>query len=70
LSIGQVLCVVSSSSGSQSGGCTTTYTVASGDYCSLIWTQFGLTEAQLRGLNPGLDASCDLSVGQVLCVQG
>ncbi len=64
LSIGQVLCVVGSS------GCPKTYTVVAGDYCSAIWARFGLTEAQLRGLNPGLDAGCGLRVGQVLCVMG
>ncbi|KAK5662512.1 hypothetical protein OQA88_8424 [Cercophora sp. LCS_1] len=47
--------------------CTQTYAVVSGDYCYKIWTDHGLTEAQFRGYNPGLD--CDaLAIGQVLCV--
>jgi LysM repeat protein len=48
--------------------CKTTYTVVSGDWCSKIWAQFGLTEGEFKGLNPGLNANCDLNVGDVLCV--
>ncbi len=60
----------SSTTGSSGGGCSQTYTVVSGDSCFAIWTEFGLTEAQLRALNPSLDANCDLSIGQILCVRG
>lgn len=63
LAIGQVLCVASPST------CATTYTVVSGDWCSKIWAQFGLTEAQFRALNPSLNANCDLNIGQNLCVK-
>jgi len=49
--------------------CAQTYTVKSGDSCFAIWTQFSLTEAQLRALNPSLDANCNLQIGQVLCVK-
>ena len=48
--------------------CAKSYTVVPGDYCYKIWTDNGLTEAQLRALNPSLNANCDLAVGQVLCV--
>lgn len=65
LSIGQVLCVAAPPA---AGTCQKTYTVASGDWCAKIWEQFGLSEAQFRGLNPGLDGNCDLDVGQRLCV--
>ncbi len=60
----------SSSSGSSGGGstCKKSYTVVSGDYCYLIWTKFGITEAQLYSWNPTLDSACDIDVGQVLCV--
>jgi len=81
LSIGQVLCVsesptttsasstsTSSSASSTPTACTEYYTVVSGDYCYLIYTKFGITLAQLDAFNPTLDANCDLSVGQVLCV--
>ncbi|MCJ1399326.1 hypothetical protein MMC11_002528 [Xylographa trunciseda] len=62
LSVGQVLCVAAPIS------CTKTYTVVSGDSCYSIYTKLGITDAQLVAWNPGLDAACDLSVGQVLCV--
>ncbi|KAI9775416.1 MAG: hypothetical protein M1839_001111 [Geoglossum umbratile] len=50
------------------GSCSRRYTVASGDYCFKIWTNNKLTEAQFRALNPGLDADCNVNIGQVLCV--
>jgi LysM repeat protein len=62
LSIGQVLCVAAPST------CAATYTVVSGDWCSKIWEQFGLTEAQFRALNPSVNANCDINIGQKLCV--
>ena len=83
LAIGQVLCVSESPTSTSSSVSTTTtstsvsatptactkyYTVVSGDYCYLIETNFGITSAQLYAWNPTLDANCDLSIGQVLCV--
>lgn len=59
-----------STSTSSSSTCSKTYTVVSGDYCSKIWTSFGLSEAQFRALNPSLNADCDLDIDQVLCVAG
>jgi len=56
------------SSGGGGGTCTETYTVVSGDYCYKIWTEFGITQAELQSWNPSLDSACDLSIGQVLCV--
>ncbi|KAE9372586.1 carbohydrate-binding module family 50 protein [Stipitochalara longipes BDJ] len=58
----------SSSASATPTACTETYTVASGDSCYAIWTEFGITQAQLYAYNPTLDANCDLSIGQVLCV--
>jgi chitinase len=58
----------STSASAAPAGCAKTYTVISGNYCYAIWTEFGLTEAQLYALNPTLDGNCDLSIGQVLCV--
>ncbi|KAH8761309.1 hypothetical protein BGZ57DRAFT_993033 [Hyaloscypha finlandica] len=55
---------------STTGICGETYTVKSGDTCFAIWTEFGLTEAQLLTLNPTVDSNCDIQVGQVLCVSG
>jgi len=49
--------------------CVQTYTVVPGDYCYKIATQFSITVDQLQSYNPSLDAACDLSVGDVLCVQ-
>lgn len=58
----------STSTSTSSGSCTESYTVVSGDYCYAIWTKYGITEAQLMSYNPSLDSSCDLQVGDVLCV--
>ncbi|KAM7192140.1 hypothetical protein V8F20_008975 [Naviculisporaceae sp. PSN 640] len=80
LSIGQVVCVrgpaspttttsiTSAAPTSSPGSCGRTYTVLAGDWCSKIWSQFNISEAQFRALNPTLNANCDLSIGQVLCV--
>lgn len=84
LSIGQVLCVsespvstssssvqvssTSSASPTPTAACTEYYTVVSGDYCYKIYTEFGISSAQLYAFNPSLDANCDLSIGQILCV--
>lgn len=48
--------------------CNKSYRVVSGDYCYKIWKDNMITEAQLRAWNPALNASCDLQIGQVLCV--
>lgn len=51
--------------------CTGTYTVQSGDTCGSIETTYSLTSAQFYALNPSVNTACsNLSVGQVLCVQG
>ncbi|MCJ1318531.1 hypothetical protein MMC15_003861 [Xylographa vitiligo] len=60
----------SHSSTTSSSSCTKTYTVVSGDSCSLVATKFAITTTQLQEWNPSLDAACDLSIGQVLCVAG
>jgi LysM repeat protein len=73
IDVGQVVCVASGTAPSgkpTASTCTDIYTVQSGDSCYSIWTQFGLTEAQLTASNPSIDANCDVFVGQVLCVSG
>lgn len=40
------------------GGCEQIYTVASGDSCGAIETKTSLSDAQLRALNPWLNAAC------------
>ena len=44
--------------------CTKTYTVVSGDFCSLVESKNSISDATLRSLNPWLDANC----GQSLCI--
>lgn len=53
-------------------GCTSYYTVVSGDYCYAIWTKYGLSSTQFYSLNPTLSAANDCAIvpGQVLCVAG
>ncbi|KAJ7646129.1 hypothetical protein B0H17DRAFT_885203, partial [Mycena rosella] len=54
-----------------SGGCTQTYTVVSGDTCSTIESNNGVSDAQLHALNPAINSGCtNLSVGQTLCLSG
>jgi LysM repeat protein len=48
--------------------CTQDYVVVGGDTCYLIWTKFGITEAQLYSWNPTLNANCNITISQVLCV--
>ncbi|KAH9916876.1 uncharacterized protein B0H18DRAFT_1036738 [Fomitopsis serialis] len=48
--------------------CPSLYTVVSGDTCPSVEANEGLTAAQLLALNPWLDSSCDLEIGEVLCV--
>ncbi|KAJ7822870.1 hypothetical protein B0H14DRAFT_2598183 [Mycena olivaceomarginata] len=52
-------------------GCSQTYTVMSGDTCSTIESRFGISDAQLHTLNPGINSGCtNLSIGQILCLGG
>ncbi|KAF7339153.1 hypothetical protein MVEN_01992400 [Mycena venus] len=51
------------------GGCQGLYTVVSGDSCSVIEKKTGLSDAQLRALNPWIDAACTLQIGQNLCIK-
>jgi LysM repeat protein len=48
--------------------CTQVYVVVAGDTCYSIWTKFGITEADLYAWNYFLNANCNLTIGQVLCV--
>lgn len=48
--------------------CAFQYTVVSGDWCAKIWEAYGLNESQFRELNPSIDASCALNIGQTVCV--
>ncbi|KAJ7622132.1 hypothetical protein FB45DRAFT_753492 [Roridomyces roridus] len=57
LAIGQVLCVQAGSSGG-TGTCTQTYTVVSGDTCSKIESNEGISDAQLHALNPSINTGC------------
>ncbi|KAJ7721629.1 hypothetical protein B0H16DRAFT_1738179 [Mycena metata] len=51
------------------GGCQSIYTVANGDSCGAIETKTGLSDAQLRALNPWLDAACIVQIGQNICIK-
>ncbi|EPS96900.1 hypothetical protein FOMPIDRAFT_1018598 [Fomitopsis schrenkii] len=42
-----------------SPACNKVYTVVSGDYCSEIESANGISDAQLRTLNPWIDSACD-----------
>ncbi|KAJ7845125.1 hypothetical protein B0H14DRAFT_3684599, partial [Mycena olivaceomarginata] len=51
--------------------CAQTYTVVSGDTCSAIESNTGVSDAQLHALNPAINSGCmNLSVGQTLCLSG
>lgn len=54
--------------GNTGGSCKKNYKVVAGDYCYLIWTKNGITEAKLRAWNPSLNSACSIKPGQVLCV--
>ncbi|KAF7343541.1 hypothetical protein MSAN_01974600 [Mycena sanguinolenta] len=56
LGIGQILCL--SSSGSSGGGCTSTYTVVSGDTCAAIEAKTGVSDSQLYAANPLINSGC------------
>lgn len=62
ITVGELLCLPPA--------CTETYTVESGNTCSVIDSMFNITYAQLEEYNPGeFNADCtNLNVGQVLCV--
>ncbi|KAJ6475484.1 hypothetical protein C8R45DRAFT_834407, partial [Mycena sanguinolenta] len=53
LSVGQILCLNGSV-----GGCTSTYTVQSGDTCSAIEAAKGISDTQLHTLNPSTNSGC------------
>ncbi|KAJ7727641.1 glycoside hydrolase superfamily [Mycena olivaceomarginata] len=55
----------------EGGGCAQTYIVKSGDTCSAIESDNGISDAQLHALNPAINSGCtNLSVGQILCLSG
>ncbi|KAF8171586.1 hypothetical protein K438DRAFT_1729300 [Mycena galopus ATCC 62051] len=49
--------------------CPEIYTVASGNSCGTIETQFGITLANILAWNPFLTSSCAIQVGQNICVK-
>ncbi|KZV97962.1 hypothetical protein EXIGLDRAFT_641852, partial [Exidia glandulosa HHB12029] len=52
-----------------SGNCTQFYTVQSGDTCSAIAAQFGISVATFEGLNPNINSQCtNLQIGTAYCV--
>ncbi|KAJ6586073.1 hypothetical protein B0H19DRAFT_927299, partial [Mycena capillaripes] len=56
LEIGQILCIQAGTGGDE--GCTQTYTVKSGDTCSAIESNHGVSDAQLHALNPSINSGC------------
>ncbi|KAF7343612.1 hypothetical protein MSAN_01981700 [Mycena sanguinolenta] len=72
---GQVLCLsTSGSSGPPSGGsprgCTSTYTVVSGDTCTAIEAKTGVSDSQLHALNPQINSGCTSLLRPFLCLTG
>ncbi|KAJ6536899.1 hypothetical protein B0H19DRAFT_962421, partial [Mycena capillaripes] len=62
LEIGETLCV-------SGGDCSQTYTVVSGDTCSVIESKTGVSDTELHQLNPGINNGCtNLGIGETLCV--
>jgi LysM repeat protein len=49
--------------------CPEIYTVASGNSCGTIETQFGITLANILAWNPFLTSSCAIQVGENICVK-
>eukprot|EP00884_Botryococcus_braunii_P001164 jgi/Botrbrau1/11048/Bobra.92_2s0019.1 len=47
--------------------CNKFFTVRSGDICFNIWRSYGLSEAQFRALNPGINCN-NLQIGERVCV--
>ncbi|KAJ7636429.1 hypothetical protein FB45DRAFT_741829, partial [Roridomyces roridus] len=58
LQIGETLCVSGNSTSPPSGNCTQTYTVVSGDTCSIIESNNGISRATLHSLNPDINHAC------------
>ncbi|KAJ6458185.1 hypothetical protein C8R45DRAFT_1183617 [Mycena sanguinolenta] len=50
----EVLCLIDSA-------CTTTYTVLSGDTCPGIESKTGISDSQLRALNPSINSGCTMA---------
>ncbi|KAJ7199040.1 RlpA-like double-psi beta-barrel-protein domain-containing protein-containing protein [Mycena pura] len=51
--------------------CTQTYTVVSGDTCSVIESKTGISDSQLHAQNPSINSACtNLQIGEVLCLGG
>jgi len=48
--------------------CTNPYTVKDNEFCYTIASQYGLSVAQILSQNPTLDAYCDITSGQVICL--
>ncbi|GIC84370.1 uncharacterized protein Aud_000186 [Aspergillus udagawae] len=52
-------------------GCQQFYTIQSGDSCSSVETEFGITFAQLYEWNPSIGSNCEtLWLGSAYCVKG
>ncbi|KAJ6591335.1 hypothetical protein B0H10DRAFT_2233374 [Mycena sp. CBHHK59/15] len=75
---GEAYCVQSSNGtipsnvapGTITAGCTQYYTVVSGDSCGKIETQFSVTDALLRAMNPEINSGCtNMIPGEAYCVQ-
>ncbi|KAJ7265748.1 hypothetical protein C8J57DRAFT_1069155 [Mycena rebaudengoi] len=59
-----------SAGGGGGSGCAETYTVVGGDTCMTIESKTGISDAQLRSLNPAINIGCtNLQVGQNLCLK-
>ncbi|KAF7378480.1 Glycoside hydrolase family 18 protein [Mycena sanguinolenta] len=62
--------LTASSCGGSGGTCTQTYIVKSGDTCSGIEAATGVSDAQLRALNPSINSGCtNLEIGETLCLK-
>ncbi|KAJ6518856.1 hypothetical protein C8R45DRAFT_809437 [Mycena sanguinolenta] len=58
-------------SGTITTGCTTYYTVVSGDSCGAIESKFGISFAQFQAWNPEVNSACsNILVGFEYCVAG
>lgn len=55
--------------GTITAGCTTYYTIVSGDSCALVETKFNLTLVQFVTMNPEINSDCtNLILGEAYCV--
>jgi len=62
LQIGQIICIPDRS-------CMQKYNVLSGDTCSSIGTEFGVTGTAINSANPTINSGCtNLQVDQILCI--